>query len=136
MASNCMMSYHTYGRYFVAAIVNASSLPGVDGTFTDDSAGAGTEHSTLGTILNISNATIAEIAFATQAGGNYLATVLAANGKTCFDCVGGTSTRNACRPVLFIAHYYKLCLYIYIIERWTVLVTVLVLESDIVRDES
>jgi len=75
--------------YFVAAIVNASSLPGVDGTFTDDSAGAGTEHSTLGTILNISNATIAEIAFATQAGGNYLATVLAANGKTCFDCVGG-----------------------------------------------
>jgi hypothetical protein len=75
--------------YFVGAIVNASFLPGVDGTFTDDSNGAGMEHSTLGQILNISTATIAEIQFATQASGTYLATTLAANGKTCFDCVGG-----------------------------------------------
>ena len=75
--------------YFVNAILNSTFLAGVDGTFTDDSNGAGMEHSTLGPLLNISNATIAEIQFATQVSGNYLAQLLAANGKTCFDCVGG-----------------------------------------------
>ena len=82
--------------YFVAAIVNATFLPGVDGTFTDDSNGAGMEHSTLGQLLNITNETIAEIQFATQASGNYLAQMLAANGKTCFDCVGGQVSWTDC----------------------------------------
>jgi hypothetical protein len=82
--------------YFVGAIVNASFLPGVDGTFTDDSNGAGMEHSTLGQLLNITNETIAEIRFATQASGNYLAQVLAANGKTCFDCIGGQVSWTDC----------------------------------------
>ena len=75
--------------YFVAAIVNASFLPGVDGTFTDDSNGAGMEHPTLARDLNITNETLAEIQFATQESGNFLAQTLAANGKTCFDCIGG-----------------------------------------------
>ena len=85
--------------YFVDAILNATFLPGVDGTFTDDSNGAGMEHSTLGQLLNISNATIADIQFATQAGVDYLAQSLAANGKTCFDCVGGqVSWTGAAEP--------------------------------------
>uniref|UniRef100_A0A7S4IGH6 Uncharacterized protein n=2 Tax=Odontella aurita TaxID=265563 RepID=A0A7S4IGH6_9STRA len=76
-------------EYFVASILEASSLPGVDGTFTDDARGAGTEHADLGRILRLTDHELREIEFATQQGGNYLATVLAMNGKTCFDCVGG-----------------------------------------------
>ena len=68
----------------------------MDGTFTDDSNGAGMEHSTLGQLLNITNETIAEIQFATQASGNYLADVLASNGKTCFDCIGGQVSWTDC----------------------------------------
>ena len=37
------------------------------------------EHSTLGQVLPITNATIAGIRFATQASGNYLAQMPAAN---------------------------------------------------------
>lgn len=75
--------------YFVGAIVNASFLPGVDGTFTDDSEGVPMEHPTLAAELNVTNASLYELMFATQQAGDYLATSLAANGKTCFDCVGG-----------------------------------------------
>ena len=75
--------------YFVGAIVNATFLPGVDGTFTDDSQGVPTEHPTLAAALNVTNASLYTLQFATQQAGNYLATSLAAAGKTCFDCVGG-----------------------------------------------
>jgi len=75
--------------YFVGAIVNATFLEGVDGTFTDDSQGGGMEHPTLARSLGLSNASLRELSFATQQAGNYLATALAAAGKTCFDCVGG-----------------------------------------------
>lgn len=82
--------------YFVGAILNSTFLPGVDGTFTDDSQGAGAEHSSLGPVLGLSNETINEIGFATQASGNYLATLLAANSKTCFDCPGGQVSWTGC----------------------------------------
>lgn len=75
--------------YFVSAIVNSTFLPGVDGTFTDDSQGAGMEHPGLARDLGVSNATIREIQIATQKAGDFLATSLAAAGKTCFDCIGG-----------------------------------------------
>ena len=75
--------------YFVGAIVNSTFLPGVDGTFTDDSQGVPREHPTLAGQLGVTNASLAPLEFATQQAGNFLAVALAAAGKTCFDCVGG-----------------------------------------------
>lgn len=75
--------------YFVEAIVNATFLPGVDGTFTDDSVGVPMEHPTLAQELGVTNASLLELQFATQQAGNFLAVSLAAAGKTCFDCIGG-----------------------------------------------
>jgi hypothetical protein len=75
--------------YFIEAIVNSTHLPGVDGTFTDDSVGVPTEHPTLAQELGVTNASLLELQFATQQAGNYLAISLAAAGKTCFDCIGG-----------------------------------------------
>ena len=49
-------------EYFVGAIVNATLLPGVDGTFTDDSNGVPMEHPTLARTSNpIINETIREV---------------------------------------------------------------------------
>merc|ERR1711988_1025820 len=75
--------------YFVGAIVNSTFLPGVDGTFTDDSQGVPMEHPALAKDLGVTNASLLELQVATQQAGNYLATALAAAGKICFDCIGG-----------------------------------------------
>lgn len=75
--------------YFVAAIVNTTLQAGVDATFTDDRDGVPIEHPNLPALLNMSNAEIAQVQFATQASGQYLATALAANSRTCWDCFSG-----------------------------------------------
>lgn len=75
--------------YFVSAIVNSTLAPGVDLTFTDDREGVPVEHPTLPALLNMSSAEVQAVQFATQAAGQYLATALAANGKTCWDCLSG-----------------------------------------------
>jgi hypothetical protein len=66
--------------YFVGAIVNLTLEAGVEVTFTDDREGVPNEHPTIGATLNMSAAELAEIEFATQAGGQYLATALASVG--------------------------------------------------------
>lgn len=75
--------------YFVASIVNATVALGADLTFTDDRDGIPVEHPTLPATLNMSAADVAAVQFATQASGQWLATSLAAVGKTCWDCLGG-----------------------------------------------
>jgi hypothetical protein len=76
-------------EYFVEAIVNSTFLPGVDGTFTDDSNGVPAEHTEMPGILNVSLDSLYQLQLRTQQAGNYLATSLAAVGKTCWDCIGG-----------------------------------------------
>jgi hypothetical protein len=61
----------------------------IDMTFTDDRDGIPVEHPTLPATLGLSPSEVAEIQFATQAYGQYLATALAANGKSCWDCLSG-----------------------------------------------
>jgi hypothetical protein len=92
--------------YFVGAIVNVTLLPGVDATFTDDREGLPVEHPTVPTELRLTPAEVAQLQFATQAAGQYLATALAANGRTCWDCLSGSNlgvrpTRgDGCAPVM------------------------------------
>lgn len=75
--------------YFVQAIVNTTLQAGVDITFTDDRDGIPVEHPNLPIVLNMSDADVNQVQFATQASGQYLATVLAANGRSCWDCFSG-----------------------------------------------
>ena len=84
--------------YFVSAIVNATSQPGVDCTFTDDREGVPDEHPELRPELHVSEAEMAALQFATQTAGQYLATSLAAAGKTCWDCIGGTQGERNQQP--------------------------------------
>jgi hypothetical protein len=91
--------------YFVAAIVNTTLQDGVDLTFTDDRDGIPVEHPTLPALLNLSAAEVQEIQFATQSAGQYLATSLAANGRTCWDCLAGENlgvrpTQSTCATVM------------------------------------
>ena len=75
--------------YFVASIVNATVRLGADLTFTDDRDGIPVEHPGLPATLNLSSADVAAVQFATQSAGQWLATSLAAAGKTCWDCLDG-----------------------------------------------
>lgn len=75
--------------YFVASIVNATVALGADLTFTDDRDGIPNEHPQLPATLNMSAAEVAQAQFSTQQAGQWLATSLAAVGKTCWDCLGG-----------------------------------------------
>ena len=91
--------------YFVASIVNATVDLGVDLTFTDDRDGCCVEHGNVPTILNLSASEVAALQFATQSAGQWLATSLAAVGKTCWDCLGGDNlgvrpTAATCAPVM------------------------------------
>ena len=92
-------------HYFVGAIVNATLQPGVDLTFTDDRDGIPVEHPALPGILNMSTAEVSAVQFATQAAGQFLATTLAANGRTCWDCLSGYNlgvrpTQATCAAVM------------------------------------
>ena len=64
--------------------------PGVDITFTDDREGVPCEHPEVQPDLDMSNESLADLQFATQEAGQYLATVLAEKNRTCWDCIGGT----------------------------------------------
>ena len=91
--------------YFVGAIVNATLQDGVDATFTDDREGIPNEHPHLPAELGLSPAAVAQVQFATQAAGQYLATALAANGRTCWDCLSGENlgvrpTQATCAGVM------------------------------------
>lgn len=84
--------------YFVSSILGVLSDPAVDGTHTDDREGLPNEHPTVAAQLRMSAADMAALEFATQAAGQYLATALAANGKTCTDCLAGAYLANAPQP--------------------------------------
>ena len=84
--------------YFISAIVNATLQPGVDCTFTDDREGVPDEHPELQQQLNMTEKDLATLQFATQSAGQYLATSLAAVGKTCWDCIGGTQGERNQQP--------------------------------------
>lgn len=85
--------------YFVSSILDVvTSSPAVDGTHTDDREGLPNEHPTVAAALRMSAADMAALEFATQAAGQYLATALAANGKTCSDCLAGAYLANAPQP--------------------------------------
>ena len=84
--------------YFVGSILAVVADPAVDGTHTDDREGLPNEHPTVAAQLNMSAADMAALQFATQAAGQYLATSLAANGKTCTDCLAGAYLANAPQP--------------------------------------
>eukprot|EP00911_Craspedida_sp_UC1_P000892 UC1_evm1s679 len=71
--------------YFVGAITNATSVEGVDSTFTDDSPGVPAEHPELQPTLNVSNASLLLLQRATQNGEQHLAEALAAKGRTCWN---------------------------------------------------
>jgi hypothetical protein len=92
--------------YFTRAILTTLVDNDIDGTFTDDRDGIPVEHPTLPATLHLSPLEVAEIQFATQAFGQYLATVLAANGKTCWDCLSGLNLGKrpvrgaACAPLM------------------------------------
>lgn len=91
--------------YFARAIVTLLVDNDIDATFTDDRDGIPTEHPQLPALLRLSPAEVADIQFATQAFGQYLATALAANGKTCWDCLAGLNlgpspTQGNCAPLL------------------------------------
>jgi hypothetical protein len=92
-------------NYFIGAIVNKTMSLGVDLTFTDDREGVPTEHPTLPGLLNLSTSEVSQIQFATQVAGQYLATTLAANGRTCWDCLNGENlgvrpTQATCLSVM------------------------------------
>ena len=84
--------------YFVGAIVNSTLLDGVDATFTDDREGVPDEHPELKPELNVTEANVATLQFATQTAGQYIATSLVAAGKTCWDCIGGTQGERNQQP--------------------------------------
>ena len=84
--------------YFVDSILRVVSNPAVDGTHTDDREGLPNEHPTVAAQLKMSAADMAALQFATQAAGQYLATALAANNKTCSDCLAGAYLANAPQP--------------------------------------
>lgn len=84
-------------QYFVHSIVNTTMQPGVDLTFTDDREGVPCEHPEVQPDLDMSNTSLADLQFATQQAGQYLATVLAANNRTCWDCIGGTEGEHNVR---------------------------------------
>ena len=91
--------------YFARAIVTLLVENDVDATFTDDRDGIPVEHPQLPALLRLSPAEVADIQFATQAFGQYLAVALAANGKTCWDCLAGLNlgprpTRQNCAPLM------------------------------------
>jgi hypothetical protein len=71
-------------QYFVHSIANATLQPGVDITFTDDREGVPCEHPEVQPALGMSNGSLADLQFATQAGGQYLATVLAKFNRSCW----------------------------------------------------
>ena len=75
--------------YFVAAIVNRTVELDEDLTFTDDRDGCCVEHENIPALLKLMPSEVAQLQFATQAGGQWLATSLATVGKTCWDCLGG-----------------------------------------------
>ena len=83
--------------YFVSSIVDTLVALDVDMTFTDDRDGCCVEHPHVQAALNLSDADVAALAFATQQGGQLLATSLAAAGKTCWDCLNGDNL--GVRPV-------------------------------------
>jgi hypothetical protein len=83
--------------YFVGAIVDRLVELDVDLTFTDDRDGCCVEHNTAAAAMNLTAAEVAGLQFATQAGGQWLATSLAAAGKTCWDCLAGDTL--GVRPV-------------------------------------
>jgi hypothetical protein len=87
-------------QYFVNAILGVMQNSGgaVDGTFTDDREGLPNEHPEVPAILNISNAEMQELQFATQSAGQYLATLLAANNFSCSDCLSGAYFNNPPAP--------------------------------------
>lgn len=85
--------------YFVDSILRVvTSDAAVDGTHTDDREGLPNEHPTVAAELKMSAAEMAALEFATQAAGQYLATALAANNKTCTDCLAGAYLANAPQP--------------------------------------
>jgi len=86
--------------YFVSSILSVvlSNSAAVDGTHTDDREGLPNEHPTVAPALNMSAADMAALQFATQSAGQYLATALAANNKTCTDCLAGAYLANAPQP--------------------------------------
>lgn len=84
-------------EYFVWSIVNATMQPGVDITFTDDREGVPCEHPEVQPDLNMSNDELADLQFATQEAGQYLATVLATQNRSCWDCIGGTQGEHNLR---------------------------------------
>jgi hypothetical protein len=92
-------------RYFVEAVVALLVDNDIDATFTDDRDGIPVEHPQLPAVLNLSSTEVAQVQFATQAFGQYLATALAANGKTCWDCLAGLQlgprpTQGNCAPLM------------------------------------
>ncbi len=85
--------------YFVDSIMRVVlSSPAVDGTHTDDREGLPNEHPTVAAELRMSASEMAALEFATQSAGQYLATSLAANNKTCTDCLAGAYLANAPQP--------------------------------------
>lgn len=56
------------------------------------------EHPELQPALGLTDAELGQLQFATQAGGQYLATSLAAAGATCWDCIGGTQGERNQQP--------------------------------------
>jgi len=91
--------------YFVRAIVTLLVENDIDATFTDDRDGIPVEHPQLPEELRLSPQEVADIQFATQSFGQYLATALAANGKTCWDCLSGlylgeSPKQTTCAPLM------------------------------------
>jgi hypothetical protein len=95
--------------YFVRAIVTQLVDNGIDATFTDDRDGIPVEHPQLPALLRLSPAEVARVQFATQAFGQYLATALAANGKTCWDCLAGLNLGPRPTPANCAALMRELC---------------------------
>lgn len=85
--------------YFVNSTLGVVlSNPAVDGTHTDDREGLPNEHPTVAAQLNMSAADMAQLEFATQASTQYLAAALAANNKTCTDCLAGAYLNSFPQP--------------------------------------
>lgn len=75
--------------YFVHAIVAATTAPGVDATFADDSPGVPAEHPEVAPALGLNSSELSALQRATQRGGQLLATALAAANRTCWNCIDG-----------------------------------------------
>ena len=83
-------------EYFVRAILNVTLA--VDLTFTDDREGVPVEHPEVQPATGLSDGALAELQLATQSGGQHLANALAAAGRTCWDCIGGTQGERNQQP--------------------------------------